>query len=170
MAITDMTVIFRLIILTWLTLGLSLTLSAQEGFSSSGGDLNGPGGSIAFTLGQTAWSFISSPEGSINEGIQQPLVGMMVGLEPLQPLIDATLYPNPASDDVTIDLGQPWSADKSDRLGYSLNDIFGHQLLTGDINGQSARVPMKALQNGVYLLALQFNNRIIQTFRIIKVD
>ncbi len=61
---------FLLTLLFLLGLGI-LSLQAQQGVVSTGGEASGTGGSMSFSTGQTDFEFYSSESGSIQFGMQQ---------------------------------------------------------------------------------------------------
>jgi len=65
---------------------------------------------------------------------------------------DLLAYPNPATDNFTIDLG-----DNQDNLEYVLLDITGRVMSSGSFNGRIASFNVSDLANGQYVLQLAQN-------------
>ena len=56
-----------------LMLGLGLTgLQAQESVNATGGNAQGSGGSVSYSVGQLFYLIITGETGSVSEGVQQP--------------------------------------------------------------------------------------------------
>ena len=53
------------------TFYFSISLHAQEGFSTSGGQALGTAGSSSYTVGQTVYDTYTGSTGSVAQGIQQ---------------------------------------------------------------------------------------------------
>ena len=50
---------------------LSISLHAQQGFSTTGGEASGTAGSSSFSVGQMAYSTYAGSNGSVAQGVQQ---------------------------------------------------------------------------------------------------
>ena len=60
----------KLIVLI-ITFCLNISLYAQEGFSTSGGQALGTAGSSSYTVGQTVYGTYTGSNGSVAQGVQQ---------------------------------------------------------------------------------------------------
>jgi len=76
---------------------------------------------------------------------------------------DITVYPNPASDVITIKANTGISG-----MVYSITDQTGKMMLKGKLNDESTSVDITQLSKGIYLLNIGEQNQ--QTFKIIKQD
>jgi hypothetical protein len=154
----------------WITLVCfyALPLSAQEGIIATGGDVMGVGGSLSFSVGQVTDAYSNGPAGSINEGIQQVYDGMMVGTADYPVPFRFSLYPNPASTEIILELRAPLIFSKEQGFSYVLTDLTGRPLLSGTILENLTRVPITHLSQGLYWLTLYADSKVITTFKIIK--
>jgi len=66
-------------------------------------------------------------------------------------LASAALYPNPASDALTIDLGHAASA----RIIYTLSDASGRMVMNGTLINERSIIAMNTLSSGMYSLVLR---------------
>lgn len=66
-------------------------------------------------------------------------------------LNQVSLFPNPATDKVTIDLGASVSGDVS----WIIYDLKGAKLATGEISETRSDISLAELNNGVYLLTIE---------------
>ena len=67
------------------------------------------------------------------------------------------VYPNPASDQITLDV--------PDMVGITLVDILGRTVLARDVRS-GFQLSVKDLPNGYYLIRVNFEDLSTKTFRI----
>jgi thiol-disulfide isomerase/thioredoxin len=90
---------------------------------------------------------------------QNPCV---TGIEENKTVFDVTLFPNPASDFITI-------VSKEELAQYSVLDMAGRVVLEGVFTkGQSPVVPVSSLTYGSYVLQLNTSNGQVQRSRFMK--
>jgi hypothetical protein len=73
------------------------------------------------------------------------------------------LYPNPASELITIELPQALNF-----KSYKILDMTGRLLMTSQINSLNVEIPVDALEPGIYSVVLLEGNRLDQQGVIIK--
>ncbi len=61
------------------------------------------------------------------------------------------IFPNPADESATLDLG----ADARGIAAYVVYDLLGHERQRGEINGQQAKLDLASFENGLYLVVLR---------------
>ena len=150
------------------------TLSPQV--ISSGGDffeVTGVG-SISWTIGEpVVETFTSSGQDIIlTQGFQQPLPeDFVIGVSEVYGVgnMSFNLYPNPAVNNVRIDL----SYDKSTSLNLQLIDLLGRVLYEADIDVLKAQqssydLNISNLSQGMYLIRLTDQGKLIDTYRVQK--
>ena len=76
---------------------------------------------------------------------------------------DIAVYPNPASDHVTILFENLETAAE-----YQLFDLFGRNLMNGKIVEEETSINISSLANGIYLLKVVEGNKTVGTAKIIK--
>ena len=145
-------------------------LQAQSDVVPAGGDASGAGGSVAYSVGQVAYTNITGEAGSINLGVQQPNLFLMVGTNEAAITIDAIAYPNPVNDFVNLELGDQLTLNGIDHLSYGLYDINGKLILQKDITTNATPISMENLSNAIYFLRVIHNNTEIKTFKIFKTN
>ena len=142
---------------------------AQRSLSVSGGGASGSGGSISYSVGQLVYTTHVSNEGTIVQGVQhaytisEETVGESTGPFALQ----CRVYPNPASDQLLVDLGDPQLLDQQN-LSYRLVRLDGQVIQRRKIQDTRTRISLAGLAPGSYLLILLAGQQPIQTFQIIK--
>ena len=152
-----------------LWIGASLaTIHAQHDVLSAGGDFSSGSGSVAYSIGQVAYINYSSESGSISQGVQQPNIFNIVGTEDLDKDWTASLYPNPASDIVYVDLKNDNIFKKYNRLNIQLFDVDGKLLAQKEISSIITSFPLTALSDAVYILQIHQGQQVLKSFKLYK--
>jgi hypothetical protein len=150
-----------------LTLLLGLGLSpvfAQESANASGGDATGSGGTVAYSIGQTVYTYDSGTNGNTNQGVQQPYEIYSVGIEEDVATISLTTYPNPTSDYLVLEF-----TDYSDaKMEYQLIDLYGKTIINNSISSSKTQIDLNSYSKGTYLIKVIKELKEIKTFKIIK--
>ena len=145
-------------------------LQAQSDVLPAGGDASGAGGSLAYSVGQVAYTNVIGEAGSINLGVQQPNLFLMVGTNEAEITIGAVAYPNPANESINLKLGDQFTLKDFDQLTYALYDINGKLILQKGITSTATPIPMENFSNAIYFLRVMHNNTEIKTFKIFKTN
>jgi hypothetical protein len=143
----------------------SVALHAQESVNTSGGNANGIGGTVSYSIGQVAFTTISNNNGSVAQGVQQAYEIFTIGINEDSTNIQLSTYPNPISDFVVLQVeGLP-----NQKMNYILLDANGREVSSNLITTQQTLIPMEKLENGIYFLYVRSDFKMkIQTFKIIK--
>lgn len=151
-----------------LLLGFDVEYSnAQQVVSSSGATITSSGGSLSYSVGQLVYHAYAGSNGSIGEGVQQSIVISVVtepvvaGIKNIN--IDLSVYPNPVTDWVTLDI-----ENFDGHLTASLFDLNGIKLKAYPINGHQTIMDINDLKASIYLLRVNSDSGHLKTFRIIK--
>jgi hypothetical protein len=158
--------IFYLIVL--IAISLLNNVTAQSEILSAGGDASGSDGSIAYSIGQVAFTNYASEAGIVSLGVQQPFLMLMVGNGEPDISIVASISPNPTSTSVNLKLDDQFLAIDPDPFFYSLYNLNGQQLFQNKIVSPVTSIPMEDVPNAVYILRVTRNNTEIKTFKIFK--
>lgn len=139
-------------------------LNAQNNTVAAGGDAAGSSGSVSFSVGQIDYTNVSTANGSISQGVQQPYEILIVSAEEIKGLaLSLKVFPNPTSNIITL------SADNvSEEMNYQVFDVQGKVIFNGIINNAETLFDFTELAQGSYLLKVSKNHREIQVFKIIK--
>ncbi|MDG1440953.1 MAG: T9SS type A sorting domain-containing protein [Flavobacteriales bacterium] len=144
---------------------LTITLSAQETFSSSGLNTSGSNGEISYSIGQIATELNSGINGSVSQGIQQPYeIYSTVGSEISNIDLKLITYPNPTTDNLILSI----DGFKNQILFFQLFSFDGKLLIDEECSGNITNINLKSFPSNTYLLNIIKNQSIIKTFRIIK--
>lgn len=81
-------------------------LIGQEALTASGGNAEGIGGSVSFTIGQSAFNVFSGSNGSIVQGVQQPYeISIVTDIEsPIEITFSCLIYPNPTKNLIKLSI------------------------------------------------------------------
>ncbi len=146
---------------------LSMSISsAQEVIPASGGNAEGSGGSVSYSVGQMFYMTHEGSTGSVNEGAQQPYeISAITGIIETAG-IDLVLsaFPNPVTDFLILRVDQY----NPENLSYQLFDINGRLIQIGHVIGNETIIDMTGSIPAVYLLKVLDKEKEIKTFRILK--
>lgn len=119
------------------------------------------GGSVLpaqLTVG-THW-YVCSPHASLGmKGII--IVNTSTGIKENQSQINISVYPNPASDFITVKANIDLSSSP-----YSIIDQAGRQVLTGKLNSEVTFIEISQFEKGIYLFQVAGQRR--RSFKVIK--
>jgi len=147
------------------TFYFSISLHAQEGFSTSGGQALGTAGSSSYTVGQAVYDTYTGSTGSVAQGIQQTYdIVALLGAEISAIKLELVAYPNPIQETLTLKINNY----KNEKLTYQLYDLQGKLWDSQSVKGAQTQLDMNDLAVGTYLLSIQDEELLIKTFRIIK--
>lgn len=142
----------------------TLGASAQHGTMATGGDAANASGSVSYSIGQIAYSSLSSAQGTVNEGVQQPYEWLVMSAPDEEADLSATLLPNPTNAGVTIQLDAPLT----EPLNYTLLDAAGRTVRSAQVTSAQFVVPMEDLRSATYTIVLATKQNAVATFRVIK--
>lgn len=150
----------------FLTIVLFSKSYSQESATASGGNAMGTGGSSSYSIGQTTFTSQTSTGGLITLGVQQPYEIVTLGNDDFFEInLVMSAYPNPTTNLLNLVV----SDDKWKNLSYQLFDMNGRTLSNlQKIIASETSVSMQELQQGIYFLAINSENKTIKTFKIIK--
>lgn len=148
-----------------LLVGLAFSTGyAQEATSSSGGNVLGNGGSVAYSVGQVIYTTNSGSGGTVTQGVQQPYEIFTVGIKETALNISLTIFPNPTATNLTLQVPDF----TNENLTYQLLDMQGKLIETAQITASQMQINMDNLPAATYLLNVIQENKRVQTFKIIK--
>lgn len=137
----------------------------QESANASGGDATGSGGSVAYSIGQVAYTTNSGSSGTVTQGVQQPYEIFTVGISEAEASISLTAFPNPTTDQLTLQVGNQ----NIGTLSYRLYDLNGKLLNAARIATTQTQVDMSGLAMATYFLnVVNEKGKQVQSFKIIK--
>ena len=157
------------LVLTFIFLAFAFMLSpanAQNVILTTGGEASGSGGTVSYSVGQVSYAIHTGTGGSVSEGVQQPYetyeetgIDEAFGIELL-----VTVYPNPASDYLTLKV----ESYEIENLSYQLYDMNGRLVESKKITGIETGINMANLTPSTYFLKVIDGKKEVKTFKIVK--
>jgi hypothetical protein len=150
------------------TLSLSSSF-AQEVIPATGGNAEGSGGSVSFSIGQLFFNTHKGTDGSVSEGVQQPWeISVVTGIQEAFGInLVVSAFPIPATDFLILRI-ENFDFENFD---YLLYDVSGRLLKEGKVTSSETTISMTILVPAVYFLKVIRTSpsyQEVKTFRIIK--
>jgi hypothetical protein len=149
-----------------LLLFLPVFLSAQYNFTSGFGELKGPGGYASQSVGQIAYTTISSESGTVKQGVIQPYqISVVSGVELEEIQLSFNVFPNPVQAELTLQIENL----QSESLQYRLFDLNGRLLQNSIIREASSVISTSDLVPATYFLQVVDQDKLLKVFKVIKI-
>ena len=156
----------KLLIFTILFI-LATNLQAQEVIPATGGEANGSGGSVSYTVGQVVYTCNTGTNGNtVLQGVQQPYEIQVVTStsEAKNISLKVLAYPNPTTNYLIVKVENYETAN----LQYQIFDINGKLLQTIKATGIETKIETNKLVPANYFVKILNNKKEIKVFKIIK--
>ncbi len=141
-----------------------VSVLAQESFNASGGGISNSSGSISYSIGQVADESISNSTGSVSQGVQQTYEISVLEIVENNFSLSLTVYPNPTQEQINLRVGNF----QNEQLTYRLLNLEGKIISQSAIISDETVIELKNIPTATYFLEVQFENKKMQTFKIIK--
>lgn len=157
--------IYKLLIVL-LSLASGSATMAQSSIPATGGNAQGSGGSVSYTVGQPVYRIFKGTNGSVTQGVQQPYeISVIIAIEELNTIsLEIIVYPNPATDYLKLKAENY----ETDSLSYHLYNMNGSLLENKKIESDETDINVRHFTAGTYFLKVSDKQREIKTFKIIK--
>lgn len=153
----------NILILACLT--FTFCIQAQQGYVAAGGDASGTSGTASYSVAQTVYTSNKGEAGTVTQGVQQPyVISEILGMDALRQSFKASIYPNPTSNYLTLEVENS----DTENLSYQLFDVNGKILQNSQLTGKKTSILMDELASAIYLLKVLSDNKEITTFKILK--
>lgn len=145
---------------------IAFCTKAQHASVASGGDAFGRDGTASYSVGQVVYTTPSDYRNSNEQGVQQAyeVSEIMEKDSLLQNNLELTVYPNPTTDKLTLEIPNF----NEENISYELITLTGQLLETHEINESTTALVLKNYAQGTYLLKIVNNQQPIKIFKIIK--
>jgi hypothetical protein len=144
---------------------LSQCLYSQYVVSSAGASATSTTAQLSWTIGEPVIETYTGTGTVLTQGFHQSRLVVTAVDQISLPGISLSVYPNPVTDDLTLDI----VGHRIDKLGYQLFDISGRLLFSKKIEKEPETVSMSSFPVGTYLLKVTDNNAgLVQVFKIVK--
>jgi hypothetical protein len=157
----------KVLVATLLSFTFSLsTAFAQESVNATGGNASGSGGSMSYSVGQVVYSTNTGSNGSVAQGVQQPYeISVVTQVEEATNIqLSMLVYPNPTTESVVLNIGTM----STENIHLSMFDVNGKLLHFQEVISSETIIDMKSYSRGVYFLKVNFQNRELKSFKIVK--
>ncbi len=142
-------------------------LKAQEATVASCGNLIDSGGSVCYSVGQVANLYLSSANGTVSQGVQQPYeIFVVTEIDDTRGIVlDFQICPNPVQDFLKLKIQEL----NAETLIWKIYDSSGKLLNSNVISGTETLIPVSDYTVGTYLFSVtNKNNHQFKTYKIIK--
>ncbi len=147
-----------------LTIPINGLLFSQQNTVATGGEASGTGGTVSFTIGQIDFSAQSGANGTVTQGIQQPLEFYNVGLEEAVNNFSVLFFPNPTVAELQVELKNV----SLDQLTYVLTDLNGKIIEFRSIDTENLTINMTELSRTNYFLNFVRKGNVEGSYQIVK--
>ena len=140
---------------------------AQSDFVPAGGVATGEAGTVTYTVGQIAVQNADNGDKNVLEGVQQPYEIQTVGVDDYPGItLDAVVYPNPTQHSVQLKISNYEIPDNG--LKAQLYDANGKLLEIYTISDLLTQFDLSRFPTATYQLRVMEGNRLLKTFRVVK--
>jgi len=136
----------------------------QQVISSMGGNLLTESGSISFTLGEPVINTISTTNGIITQGYQQPWLKAISNYTNSTNSAYIKVYPNPTTDILYLST----QIDGMSNIKFVLTNFTGRVFFTTIIDSELTEVDFSHFLPGIYILMVYEHHMIMGTYKIVK--
>ncbi len=141
------------------------TIYSQQSLNVSGGDAFGIGSTAAYSIGQVVYTAHSDHSGTVTQGVQHGYEIIPVGVKESLLNISLSVFPNPTSDNLTLQIKDY----NSEKLSLQLLDIQGRLLHAEQIYSGETMIHMNDLAKATYFIhVFDYKSKKIQSFKIVK--
>lgn len=157
------TIFTLLLIISHLTNGQSIS---PQVIGAAGNYFTAGGSSVSFTIGESITTTLTNSNYKITQGFQQPSYTTTNVTEVELPAYDLSIYPNPATNTITI-LNNGNSFSNNTQL--FLIDLLGKKLIEQPLNSKQTLIDLQLLAAGNYFIVIEENGRNSFTHKLTKV-
>ena len=140
------------------------TAFSQSAIVPMGGDIEGSGITISYTIGQIAVQSYGEGSTSISEGVQQPYEIQTIGIDNYPGItLNTMVYPNPTLGNVQLTMNNVQFEGE-----VRVFDLNGKFLFSKKIEGETTVIPMSDLATGTYFVNVLNGTQVLKTFKVVK--
>lgn len=154
---------YQYTLLTLMLIFISLSaLNGQNSINTSGGNIQGSGGSLSYSIGQIAFNTLMLSDTEITEGVQQ--VYEISTVFDITDTLELSLCPNPITDFLYLAVNNQ----NPSGWHFEIYTVAGQALRSEIISNATTKIHLQDLPKAMYLLTVKDGEQIIKTFKIIK--
>ena len=137
---------------------------SQSAIVPMGGDMEGSGVTISYTIGQIAVQYNNEGGVIISEGVQQPYEIQTIGIDNYPSItLNAMVYPNPTTSNLQLAI-----SNEEYEGEVKVFDTNGKYLYSKKIEGNKTEIPMSDLATGTYFVNVLNGTQILKSFKVVK--
>jgi len=140
---------FTKTLIAFCVFGFGTAIQAQEVVATSGDYFENSSGSISWTIGEPKIETFESANNILTQGFHQTKL-TIISIDEEEMLGDISVYPNPAKQDLIIDIPSHYS----DSFNALLYDAGGKLLSQKELISGTATMEMHNLATGTYYLRI----------------
>ena len=141
-----------------------MSLCAQSAIVPIGGDMEGSGVTVSYTIGQIAVQSYGEGSTRIFEGVQQPYEIQTIGIDNYPGItLNAMVYPNPTLGNVQLTMNNVQLKGE-----VRVFDSNGKYLFSKKIEGETTVIPMSNLAAGTYFVNVLDGTQVLKSFKVVK--
>ncbi len=146
--------------------GFSISVvHSQESLNAGGGNIAGGGGSsVSYSIGQVVYLSHTGTNGSVNEGVQQPIEFFSLSTDEQLLMFSVDIFPNPVQTELTVDFKEQ----EIDGLSMVLTDVNGKLIQAQNVNASQERLDMNNLARSNYFLNFYKVGKVVGSYQLIK--
>lgn len=144
-----------------LLLLVTINIIAQDVVSTQGDSYSTAIGNIDFTIGEVIINTVTDGINAVSQGFHQTYWNF-VEVKNHSPIYEATIFPNPTSDILTI------ITSMFENVTYALYDVQGKLIFQGKLSSIQTSLQVSQLAIGSYSLKLSNKTQNLKIFKLIK--
>lgn len=157
--------IFKLLILSILIFSSYNVSYAQGGSVAAGGEIKSDDIIMSYSVGQPLYTKISQEDILVTQGLQHPKIKLFTKIFAKEAdQVSFTVYPNPASENINIELPENNIQD----LKLVILSMEGKILIEERILETKHSVAIAGLKPGTYTLLISSKSRVLSSYQILK--
>lgn len=163
----------KVLLSAFVLVGASYALRAQsiapDVIATAGDYYANASGSISWTMGEPMGETYGNSNNMVSQGFQQPwdLFTYVVVENP----INVGLFPNPATDFVTLEFGADAAGTYTVDVFNALGQQMSAQQVTAGNGSTRFEIPMNGFADGIYFVSIKKNgSEAVSTFKVNKIS
>lgn len=121
---------------------------------------------IDWSIGELSTETYTGNINMITQGFHQGIY-IITSIEQISDLqLEITAFPNPAADFIYVKIG----SEEIENFQFSISDMSGNIIQTGKFTENQQQISLAGKSTGTYMLYLFFENNLVKSFKIIKIQ
>jgi hypothetical protein len=145
---------------------IATIVSGKSTSNTTGETASGTGGSVTYSVGQTAYSDQTGTNGFIIQGVQQPYkISVLTAIDNKDDIsLACSVYPNPTGGNIKLIIKSLGDED----FWFRLYNLHGTIMMEGKVAGEETEISMDDLSSATYFLRVLKDDCEVKLFRVVK--